>query len=706
MRTFASILVTISLAAVVLLFLPGQVEIFETPKVAVVRACGLALLAGWLLRHARHPSRPSSRLELWLLLLLGLELISTFFSVDPRLSWLGEFRQRGGLWTALGLTGLYLAVRESCAAERWRWIDLILLSGAICSLYALLQATGHDFLRWGGESPVGSMGFVRPIGTAGHPNHLGILLAGLLGLSFSLFWDRPRRRWLTGPLTLLFGLTLLISFSRGGWLGGIAAVGAVVGLHASSLKGLSRGSWWAMGGVAVVAGVGLALTPWGGILTDRLVEMLHPESGSARSRLEIWRSALAMFRSRFWLGSGPDTFALMFPPFQTPQLWIFEWDAWPVHAHNLLLQVAATRGVGALALLALIAVEVARRGRRLAAASGEAAVRGVTKHEGARQRAWLAALAGIFVAALFGSSTVAGLLLMLVALAEIAAHAEVNASEKQLAEDAADAVTERPPRGEAPGGATERPPSGDREGAERRRNLLPVAAMVVVLAAGVGFGALQYQASRLGLRSMLLRRVDAAAASELSRASLRLTAWDEYLRRNHLETLLFALQQGNPAGLREEAQRVGRDLVRRAPLRAQNHQRLGTALLASVVAGDRSVIPQMRREFSRAAALAPWNGLFVSERARALRVAGFADEAFALLSPMARHYSVRGRLWAELAEIELARGHRDAAIRSLRRALAGKWDPQSGMQERAIARLVMLETRESGNAKSGESGGP
>jgi len=365
---------------------------------------------------------------------------------------------------------------------------------------------------------------------------------------------------------------------------------------------------------------------------------------------------VAIFRDRWWLGWGPDTFGLIFPAYQTPQLWMYEWNTWPVHAHNLLLQTAATWGIGALVLLALIGVEVLRRAGHLMGEAGSGDL--------ARQRAWLAALGGVFVASLFGSPTVTGVMLMLFAVAEIAGE--------------------------------------PRDVTITRENGLVIAVMAVVLMAGAALGVRQYQASRLARQAMLLREVDAVEAVDASRRAIGLGLGDEFLQRNHLETLLFALQRANSDEPREEAQRVGRDLVRRNPRRAQDHQRLGTALLASVLAGDSSVVGEMREEFARAAELAPWNGLYVSERARALRIAGFTDEAFDLLQPMAEHYRQRGCLWSELAEIEAARGHREAAIRLFRRALAMEWDPQSRTRGRTIARLLVLEAEKEDNGTGTE----
>src|SRR5207249_7490364 len=85
-------------------------------------------------------------------------------------------------------------------------------------------------------------------------------------------------------------------------------------------------------------------------LRARLRELVAFGSGSGRSRLEIWKTAVAMWQAHPWLGSGPDTFRRLVDRYQTPAYWDFEWGAAASHAHSVYLSTLATRGVaGALA---------------------------------------------------------------------------------------------------------------------------------------------------------------------------------------------------------------------------------------------------------------------------------------------------------------------------------------------------------------------
>src|SRR5437867_103857 len=105
--------IVVALAGSAFLFMPGLLEQFETPKIELVRASGLGALAlGLIAGRAGRPRRwtmPDRAVAAW----LAIELIATLCSVSPRVSLLGETRQREGLLTSLALAGLYFVARDA-----------------------------------------------------------------------------------------------------------------------------------------------------------------------------------------------------------------------------------------------------------------------------------------------------------------------------------------------------------------------------------------------------------------------------------------------------------------------------------------------------------------------------------------------------------------------------------------------------------------
>jgi O-antigen ligase len=85
-----------------------------------------------------------------------------------------------------------------------------------------------------------------------------------------------------------------------------------------------------------------------------------PPPPARRGRLELWRIALAMWRSRPLLGVGPDNFRRLHVEYGG---WIAAGNV-PVGAHNAFLEAAATTGLpGLLALVAVFATSLAAAAR-------------------------------------------------------------------------------------------------------------------------------------------------------------------------------------------------------------------------------------------------------------------------------------------------------------------------------------------------------
>lgn len=144
--------------------------------------------------------------------------------------------------------------------------------------------------------------------------------------------------WLISIISLL---VLLLTQSRGGYLGFIAAVGTVITVTVSR--------WLLVLPITIGAGLFFAYRP--GFM--RLLEMAsHSDSvGGLAVRLQIWNYSLAAVRdfplTGIGLGGYTDTIPLMYPLPHLSEL--------VPHAHNLYIQVALDLGLfGLIAYLAII----------------------------------------------------------------------------------------------------------------------------------------------------------------------------------------------------------------------------------------------------------------------------------------------------------------------------------------------------------------
>jgi hypothetical protein len=188
---------------------------------------------------------------------------------------------------------------------------------------------------------------------------------------------------------------LVVSQTRSAWVGALVGLSVVAVLRAPRLL-------WLVG--AATAAV-LVVRP--AVLTERLTI----EDASSRDRYYMWQAGLDMVLDKPVFGQGPGMILTTYPRYRWPEAT----HPMQPHLHNNLLQVAAERGLPALAFFLWWAVAVfatAIREARRDTASGPG-------HGWAAAGA-LAAFAAVFAAGLFeynlGDSEVLMLVLLLTAV--------------------------------------------------------------------------------------------------------------------------------------------------------------------------------------------------------------------------------------------------------------------------------------------------
>jgi len=199
--------------------------------------------------------------------------------------------------------------------------------------------------------------FLRAYGTFEQPNpyagYLGLALpiAYSLALTGSLRPASPkfRRTILALAAAAIIGVAMLMSMSRGGWLGAAAALSVVTAIRSRrSLMALVAASF--LGIILILMGSFSLLPPQlverVSIVTDyfRLFDArevtLTPENWAIVQRMANWQSAWGMFVDHPWLGVGIGNYPVAYQAYALPQ-----WQEPAGHAHNYYLNLAAEAGV-------------------------------------------------------------------------------------------------------------------------------------------------------------------------------------------------------------------------------------------------------------------------------------------------------------------------------------------------------------------------
>ncbi len=335
------------LAAVIivpLFFNVHSSRVFEPDKISLMRSIALLMAVAWLVKaindgfwRTRAVGDAGSRPSLWrriistplvlpTLLLVLAYLISTVFSLTPRISLLGSYQRLQGTYTTLSYILIFFMVLGHLRRPaQWRRLAyVIILTSLPIAIYGILQRSGLDPLPWGGDVQR------RVAGNMGN----AIFVAAYLLMAFFLTLQRtllhfgrvlrsPDGQWgvadaiLAGCylfILIVQGLTILFTQSRGPFLGllaGLYVFGLVgfLGLRtwARSTERLGTGArtilsygWLGMmaAAVAVVAFLvvfNLPNSPLAPLRASptigRLGTALDFEANTARVRMLIWQGA-------------------------------------------------------------------------------------------------------------------------------------------------------------------------------------------------------------------------------------------------------------------------------------------------------------------------------------------------------------------------------------------------------------------------------
>jgi O-antigen ligase len=271
-----------------------------------------------------------------LLLLVGIALVSVFWSVLPRSTLL-----RGGALVGQTLFGVYLAIRYSLREQLHLWAWMLGIAALLSLLFALALPSYGLFADPRGYSWRGIYL---------HKNYLGMWMT-LSALVFFLLatTSSPRHRWLLwGGFGLSVGLLLLSK----------SATGLVVFVTLLILLPLYRALRWHytlsvpifIGAVLVGGGVVIALL--GNM--DTVLDILGRDV-TLTGRTVWWRAALVMIWERPWLGYGYGAF---WDSGEIARFWAMT-DAWFIpglrfrNAHNGFIDLWLELGLLGLSVFAL-----------------------------------------------------------------------------------------------------------------------------------------------------------------------------------------------------------------------------------------------------------------------------------------------------------------------------------------------------------------
>ena len=330
-------------------------RLIETPvTVTVFHVVLLICLAAWVRKIVTEPGWVRfSWLDAAAAALVGAGLWSLPHSLAPSTTLVSVIRL-AFLWA---FAALYASgIRDSRTLRRV--LGWLVGTGVLLSLMGIAQfylpdlGIGwiRDVLRAGG-----AVSFSRIGAFFYDPNYLAGLLSAIVAVSLSLLVHAHRRRaaLLWGGAAALTGLVLVLTYSRGGW------VGAAAGILVAVVTAPSRRRAWLVSGLVVVA-IAIAIAA-PDLIVSRVQSITNVETDvSVATRYYMNVSMGEMIADRPVFGTGLGAFDQTYPYFRRPGTSL---DI--IKPHQVPLAFIAETGIaGVLAELTLLGGLVALYWRR------------------------------------------------------------------------------------------------------------------------------------------------------------------------------------------------------------------------------------------------------------------------------------------------------------------------------------------------------
>ena len=330
---------------VALLFMAALPVSIAASQILLTLAIGCWLGVLWVNRE--RPGAP--RFFLPLLAYALLTMVSVAASLDPVASLIDSKE----VLLFLVVPVVYRLVRGQAATTAG---TVIMSVGAASAVFGITQygILGYDDLQQ------------RPPGFMGHyMTYSGLLMLVVVLATARVLFDARDRAW-AGLVLPALAVALVTTYTRGAWIGAGVGVGLLLALKNLRLLAI----------LPILAIIVVAAAPAG--IADRIDSIFDRRDPTSRDRVAMARAGVRIVADHPLAGVGPDMVQRIYPQYRGPDAV----NANNPHLHNVPLQIAAERGLPALAawlwfvvaVLRELAGQFRRPASRAAAAAGLAAV--------------------------------------------------------------------------------------------------------------------------------------------------------------------------------------------------------------------------------------------------------------------------------------------------------------------------------------------
>ena len=274
--------------------------------------------AAWLVSHLTRGERFAAPSFFWpLVVYAALTLLSAGFSIDPEASFVDS--KQLVLFMLVPLT--YDFARGARANSV---LSIVVTIGAASAFVGIVQYAVLNFDSLG----------QRPTGTLSHwMTYSGTLMLVICAATARLLYGTSGRLWAAFVMPALL-VALSLTLTRGAWVG--VAIGVAVLFLSKNFRLLAL--------LPILLIIGIVLAP--PFLKERLLSIFNPSDLTSRDRVAMLQAGAAMVKDYPLTGVGPNQIEPTYPRYRVAEA------VKPTnpHLHNVPMQIAAERGLPALAV--------------------------------------------------------------------------------------------------------------------------------------------------------------------------------------------------------------------------------------------------------------------------------------------------------------------------------------------------------------------
>jgi O-antigen ligase len=293
----------------------------------------------------------STPLDKPFLILIILIILSTIFSLHRQTS----------IWSFIlllnYLTIFYLTIHTVKTRSQTKQLVYLIIGIALfLSVFGLFKYFGANPFLWWEYTDIRQSDY-RLASTFGNPDHLAGYMEMAIPLILGLFLTgyKGGKLFLMIYLTFMLLTALVLSLSRGGWIGSLICLSFMsFALLTSPYFQRKKLLMALIGGFVAVALIVLASTPV--VERIRTIEQ-KDEIPSFRSRVSRWRGTIEMIKDYPVLGIGPGNFATIFTQYQPPGF-----TARSFYAHNDYLHFTSETGLLLIPIIIWMIIALYRKG--------------------------------------------------------------------------------------------------------------------------------------------------------------------------------------------------------------------------------------------------------------------------------------------------------------------------------------------------------